>query len=72
MHHCNGHFFGMHFLWWIVGLFVLIGIFWFLFKTSFREPTKDNALQILKKRFANGEISKEEYEESKKTLEADL
>jgi putative membrane protein len=72
MHHGDGHFFGMHFLWWLGGLFVLIVIFWFFYKTSFREPQKDDALQILKKRFANGKISKEEYEESKKILEADL
>ncbi|MCK0178061.1 SHOCT domain-containing protein [Flavobacteriaceae bacterium S0862] len=72
MHHGDGHFFGMHFLWWIVGLFVLIGIFWFLYEISFRGPKKDDSLQILKKRFASGKISKEEYEESKKILEADL
>ncbi|MCK0180658.1 SHOCT domain-containing protein [Flavobacteriaceae bacterium S0862] len=72
MYHCDGHFFGMHFLWWIVWLFVLIGIFWFLYKTSFRGPQKEDSLQILKKRFANGKISKEEYEESKKILEEDL
>jgi putative membrane protein len=67
MDHCDGHFFGIHFLWWNVGLFVLIVIFYFLYKTSFQRPKKDS-LQILKKRFANGEISKEEYEESKKIL----
>ena len=72
MHHVDGHFFGMHFLWWVVGLFVLIVFFWVFYKTSFRKPQKDDSLQILKKRFANGEISKEEYEESKKILETDL
>ena len=72
MHHGDGHFWGMHFLWQIVGLLVLFGIFWFLYKISFRGPKKDDAIQILKIRFANGEISKEEYEESKKILEADF
>jgi putative membrane protein len=72
MHHGDGHFWGMHFLWWIVGLFVLIVIFWFLYKTSFRGQKKDDPIQILKIRFANGEILKEEYEESKKILEADF
>ncbi|MCM4173007.1 SHOCT domain-containing protein [Arenibacter sp. TNZ] len=72
MHHVDGHFWGMHFLWWIVLLIVLIGIFRFLYKTSFRGPKKVDSLQILKKRFANGDISKEVYEESKKILEVDL
>jgi putative membrane protein len=62
----------MHFLWWLIGFFVLIGIFRFLYKTPFRGPKKDDPIQILKIRFANGEISKEEYEESKKILGADL
>ena len=72
MHHGDGYFWGMHFIFWIVGLFVLIGIFWFLYDTSLRRPKKDNSLEILKKRFANGKISKEEYEELKKILEEDL
>ena len=33
---------------------------------------KDSPIDILKRRFANGEISKEEYEESKKILSTDI
>ncbi|MFZ0456062.1 MAG: SHOCT domain-containing protein [Ignavibacteriaceae bacterium] len=35
-------------------------------KNIFRN--KENALDVLKRRFANGEISKEEYEEKKHVL----
>ena len=72
MYHCDGRFFGMHFLWWVLEEFVLIGFFGILYKTFFRGSKEDDSLQILKKRFASGKISKEEYEESKKILEVDL
>ncbi|MCB0746941.1 MAG: SHOCT domain-containing protein [Ignavibacteriae bacterium] len=32
-------------------------------------PSEENALEILKKRFAKGEINKEQYESMKKELE---
>ncbi len=49
MHHFDGHFWGMHFIWWIVWLFAIIGIFWYLKNPSFRGVKKDEPLQILKK-----------------------
>jgi putative membrane protein len=47
----------------IIGLAVLI---WYLWQGGKRE--KESALEILKKRYARGEISKEEFEEKKKDL----
>lgn len=71
MHDFNGHFGGMHFIWWIIWLIILIYIFIRPQDIPFRTSKKNNPLQILKKRFANGDISKEEYMESKKILEND-
>ena len=42
-------------------------------KESTRQKSKkENPLDILKKRFAQGEISKEEFEESKKVLKSEI
>jgi putative membrane protein len=57
---------------WIIGLFVLIAIIWIIFKTinQNNKPAQldKSALDILKERYASGEINKEEFEEKKKGL----
>jgi putative membrane protein len=63
MHDFYHHFDGMYFLW----LIILIWIFLNPREIPFRTSKKDEPLNILKRRFANGEITKEEYEESKKS-----
>ncbi|AWW00744.1 hypothetical protein DJ013_00700 [Arcticibacterium luteifluviistationis] len=59
----------MHFIWWFIWASL---IFW-IFATPYRIPgqrsKKDNPLEILKKRLANGQISKEEYLETKELIE---
>ena len=65
--------FGMG-LWWIVGLIVLVVIIWPFAKGSNRgnagtSQTQKSALDILKERYAKGEIGKEEFEERKRALE---
>ncbi|EAR16185.1 SHOCT domain-containing protein [Robiginitalea biformata] len=61
----------MHFIWWIIWLILLIWIFFVPYDIPYRKNENENPNDILKKRFAKGEISKEEYEESKKVLESD-
>lgn len=58
----------MMILWWgliIVGIVLLVK--WLGGQKS-RTKRDDSALEILKKRYASGEISKEEFEEKKKDL----
>ncbi|MGM0518924.1 MAG: SHOCT domain-containing protein [Campylobacterota bacterium] len=51
------------FIFWLVFFFIIVSIF------TKKESTKnESALDILKKRLAKGEISKEEYDELKKTI----
>jgi putative membrane protein len=68
-----GHGWGMGFG-WIIGIIILLIILWLAFKT-FRptnEPTSSShktPLEILKERYAKGEIDKEEFEQRKNDLE---
>jgi putative membrane protein len=66
----NGYYFGgMQFIWWIIWM----GLIFWIFLTPWSIPgerrKKDAPLDILKKRFASGEITKVQYEEHKKILE---
>ena len=69
--------------WWIVPLIMMIAMCFFMMRGrrgsmmcgfGFRDKdrhnigTSDSATEILDKRYASGEIDKEEYEEKKRTL----
>lgn len=55
------HGFGM-FVFWFIIIFILYKIF------NKNNDQKESAIDILKKRYAKGEITKEQFEEMKKTL----
>jgi putative membrane protein len=67
-HTYNGHFWGMHFFWWIIWFFFIIWIFATPWDIPGQRTQKDTPLDILKKRFARGEIMKEEFEDKKSFL----
>ncbi len=67
MHYEN--FGGMHLIWWFLWIIMLVWIFATPWNIPGQRTRKDTPLDILKKRFAAGEISKEEYEEKKKIIE---
>lgn len=50
----------------IIGIIALIK--WIGSQSRIRGRTEESALEILKKRYARGEISKEEFEEKKKDI----
>ena len=68
MYQYNHHFGGMHFWWWLIGAFVIIGFFIFFVVVYFIKPNKEAPLEILKRRYARGEIGKDEFESAKKAL----
>lgn len=55
-------------------LLIIVGVIFLIFwavnkiKSSEMKPKEETALDILKKRYAGGEISKEEFEEKKTDL----
>jgi putative membrane protein len=69
-----GHGWGMGIgWWWIIGLIVVVAIVWMVTKgmnqnNSNTQGSGRSALDILKERYAKGEIDKQEFEERKKDL----
>ncbi len=54
----------------IVGLLIIISILYLIFGRKHYYANNDvSALEILKKRYVKGDISKEEFQEMKKELE---
>lgn len=72
MHEWNyeWHFFGMHGLWWLFWVILLAVVLFAVFNPRInRKKEKESPLDILKRRYASGDISTEEYKERKSALE---
>ncbi len=67
----ESNYWGMDFIWWVAWIFLLIWIFAIPYNIPGQRKPKDSPLDILKRRFASGQIGKDEYEQSKKTLQDD-
>lgn len=59
----GGHMIGMWF-WWLLGIALIVGVVWSIFRSEARsdDGKRETAEDILKRRYASGEIDKEEYE----------
>ena len=66
--HMMGNWGGFGLFWWIVIPLVLLLVILFIKAFSKSERKNSDALEILKIRYAKGEISKEELENIKKNL----
>ncbi|MCR8560812.1 SHOCT domain-containing protein [Mucilaginibacter sp. BJC16-A38] len=60
---------GMDLIWWFLWITLLFWIFATPYDIPGQRKKKDSPFDILRKRFAAGEITKEEYEEKKQVLE---
>jgi putative membrane protein len=68
---CNNewHYFGMHGFWWLFWIIVLVLIFLVFRPYLISKTGKDSSLDILRRKYAAGDISTEEFEERKRVLE---
>jgi len=59
----------MMLLWWLVPIALVVALAVYLVKPpGGRSTTEKNALDILKERYARGEIGKDEFEQKKRDL----
>jgi putative membrane protein len=59
---------GMHLFWWFVWVMFILWIFVTPFYVPFQQKKKNSPLDILKKRFASGEITNLEFQQKKDIL----
>lgn len=69
MHWFEGHYWGMHIIWWVIWVILILWIFATPWDIPGQRTSRETPLDLLKKRYAQGEISKEEYEDIKRTLQ---
>jgi putative membrane protein len=68
MNYDGFNFVGMHLFWWTIWMFMLVWIFAMPYNIPEQRSKRETPLDILKRRFVLGEISKEEYQERKKNF----
>jgi len=61
----NEYYLGMHFIWWAIWIAIILVIFLWPRKRNKNE----NSLEILKKQFTKGQITKEQFEAMKQTID---
>lgn len=70
MHAGNWSFWGMHALWWLFWVVVIFAAVAAVISGSSRAARRnETALEVLQRRYAAGEIGKDEYEQRKRDLE---
>ncbi len=67
----GGYFAGYGWVFQLLILFLVLLIFWWLLRGSkeYAANTKESPLDLVKKRYATGEITKKEFEQLRKDLE---
>ena len=66
------NFVGMHMLWWLFWIILMVTLFGWFVPVPKRRIRRDSPLDILQKRLASGDITTEEYHEKKTIIETDF
>lgn len=69
MHYETYHYWGMHYIWWVIWVIILIWIFATPYHIPGQRKKKGTPLDILKNRFASGQMTKEEFVDAKKLID---
>ena len=73
MHFGEWGFFGMHLLWWLFWIVVIImALVVFMSEPVRIVRRRETPLELLQRRYAAGEITEKEYEERTRTLKGDV
>ncbi|HUB61308.1 MAG TPA: SHOCT domain-containing protein [Puia sp.] len=64
----NYYFWGMHWIWWVLWLILIVWIFAIPYRIPGERLERETPIDILKRRFAEGQITRDEYEERKEIL----
>ncbi len=63
------YYWGMNFVWWFIWFIFIIWIFAIPYDIPGQRSRRDSSFDILRRRFAAGEITLDEYNDKKKILE---
>ncbi|MDX1828867.1 MAG: SHOCT domain-containing protein [Lutibacter sp.] len=64
----HGYYWGMGWGMWLIPIIVIVLLVLFLRNNNTRQPHNETPLDILKKRYAKGEITKEQFDEMKRNI----
>jgi putative membrane protein len=66
----SGWIWGMHLVWWLFWVVVAIGVWWTITRGSAAPSSRvlEPPLEVLRRRYAEGALTTEEFEERRKVL----
>ncbi len=67
----NNYYGGMHFFWWIFWIMMLVWIFMTPYSIPGQRWRRYSPLDMLRRRYDAGHLTRQEYDERKDILEAD-
>ena len=68
----SNYYWGMSTIWWVIWMIIIFWIFITPYDIPGQRKKRDTPLDILQQRYAMGQMTTEEYKESKRILEKEL